>query len=529
LQAVDVAEGAAVTQQKIERISETEEEKELARDLFAEIDINKAGAITQQQLESALDAREGHEELKGALRSLLFSGDSQAKITFDKFCGAFKKLPRVRGERVAWARTLRLEELLARLLPRGDTFDGLQGLKAPLLKDEDLSKFTLKISAAFAAALPSLLFEELERLRAVGTGAAGAVAHVNSKFALDGAFVGQFATLHDFYRGPEALIGTPNPRIEEGMDAEHCRRPNRDTQFTTSNYNVTTTPAAEWEFVVRPRMDGDYPHTPRDRARWKPGNRWKGEHGRDVVPLADVLALAEVSKAAMGRPEVIALRLYTGPTFALYNARLRGFPAADVACLQGNSYETTIFAIASGITKLSRVTGIPPGRRLYRGLGGMLLPRQFWEEFDESRVALAVCVAPAPGTAVGDAERLVVERLKAAMQAAAAAAAAANRPTQTFFDLGGTHLLLSLQGGGSLGAAAGRGIRVVSPPQPCGAGRVRMAVALPVPKVDLTDAIKAELMSAVQTVCGVGTSVEVEDVIEKPRDFKGGGTVYPKT
>ena len=42
-------------------------------------------------------------------------------------------------------------------------------------------------------------------------------------------------------------------------------------------------------------------------------------------------------------------------------------------------YETTIFVITSGITKLSKVTAIPANRLLYRGLGGMLLPDKFWK------------------------------------------------------------------------------------------------------------------------------------------------------
>ena len=47
--------------------------------------------------------------------------------------------------------------------------------------------------------------------------------------------------------------------------------------------------------------------------------------------------------------------------FVLYNASLRGFPAWDVECLvdaaggPANKYETTIFVIASGIIKLSKV------------------------------------------------------------------------------------------------------------------------------------------------------------------------------
>ena len=57
----------------------------------------------------------------------------------------------------------------------------------------------------------------LRKLRSTGGGAGSEVQeHINSKFVLDGAFVGRFATLDVFFAGPEQLIGTPNPKIEEG-------------------------------------------------------------------------------------------------------------------------------------------------------------------------------------------------------------------------------------------------------------------------------------------------------------------------
>ena len=127
----------------------------------------------------------------------------------------------------------------------------------------------------------------------------------------------RFATLDDFYKGPEHLIGIPNPKVREGVEKEHCLRGNATKCFTSSNYNVTTCPATEWEFVVCPKEHGaDYPHTPRDKALWKVGNAWKGEHGREVIKLADVLSNAavqlHVNKAGLIEVEVICLRLYTG-------------------------------------------------------------------------------------------------------------------------------------------------------------------------------------------------------------------------
>ena len=45
-----------------------------------------------------------------------------------------------------------------------------------------------------------------------------------------------------------------------------------------------------------------------------------------------------------------------------------------------NRYVTTLHAIVSGIRKLARVEPIPEGRCVYRGLGGMLLPKAFHDK-----------------------------------------------------------------------------------------------------------------------------------------------------
>ena len=54
--------------------------------------------------------------------------------------------------------------------------------------------------------------------------------------------------------------------------------------------------------------------------------------GRDRVGSNDTLMKIDkvagvVQKAGILKEEVLALRLYTGPVYLLYNAKLRGFPA----------------------------------------------------------------------------------------------------------------------------------------------------------------------------------------------------------
>ena len=65
------------------------------------------------------------------------------------------------------------------------------------------------------------------------------------------------------------------------------------------------------------------------------------------------------------------------PQFQIYNLVLRQWPRDQFDALQ-NVYTTTIFCLVSGVTKISRVTEISEGTILYRGLGNMRLPRQFF-------------------------------------------------------------------------------------------------------------------------------------------------------
>ncbi len=46
---------------------------------------------------------------------------------------------------------------------------------------------------------------------------------------------------------------------------------------------------------------------------------------------------------------------------------------------QGIMYTSTIYCLVSGVTKVSRRTKIPAGLVLYRGFGGLKLPKQFYK------------------------------------------------------------------------------------------------------------------------------------------------------
>jgi NLR family CARD domain-containing protein 3 len=69
---------------------------------------------------------------------------------------------------------------------------------------------------------------------------------------------------------------------------------------------------------------------------------------------------------------------YTGPEYIPMNAILRSYPPEILDILLGNTMSTTLFCVASALKKLAKGTEVPEGGKVYRGLGKMLLPRQFW-------------------------------------------------------------------------------------------------------------------------------------------------------
>ena len=103
-------------------------------------------------------------------------------------------------------------------------------------------------------------------------------------------------------------------------------------------------------------------------------------HERRIVPIEELLQRPLAKKAKLTRAEMIAVVLYTGPMFVVYNGILRQFPEElyDVFLESDNRFSTTIFVLVSAIQKLSRCMHIPAGMLLFRGLGGTLeLPDSF--------------------------------------------------------------------------------------------------------------------------------------------------------
>jgi hypothetical protein len=356
--------------------NEDEDDMEIFTALFSEIDTDMDGEISIAELESAFTRFNDQALVSAALPSLMQEGSK--KLNFSQFSHFLRKLPRIRGPRVRWASTLGLDAELARHLKIGDLSDGLKGLKG--MSDAETDQHITHVCSCFSAQLPAILKSGFNALKYKNC--INASEFINTKFCLDGAFVGSFASLQEFHDGPEKLLGAPNPLVGLGIKREHCERPSASKYFTTPNYNLTTKPKDEYDFVFEPREDYAYPHTPYDKSKWRDEFKlvWKGQCGREIKTLAHFMSNEIVIQANLKLVEVGTLRLYSGPMYVQYNAVLRNYPREICLLLNGNKYETTIFCITSGIVKLSRISQIPPNRRLFRGLGGMILPEQFLKE-----------------------------------------------------------------------------------------------------------------------------------------------------
>ena len=88
---------------------------------------------------------------------------------------------------------------------------------------------------------------------------------------------------------------------------------------------------------------------------------------------------ALIASKPMNECEVIAGRAYTGPLYVKMNGSLRKASQkfGEQAHLKGNSYTNLIYACNSLLRKFSEISIIPPGRKVSRGMSGVILPGCF--------------------------------------------------------------------------------------------------------------------------------------------------------
>jgi len=275
------------------------------------------------------------------------------KLTFGEFRKAAASLLMGIRELESWVTSLELHKLVAKQLPPSMSIeDPLDGLKQ--LSDADIDALCDTVKDDFAALLK-------HHVNAMRTGEKlKSTEESNGKFCMDEDGEMEYGQLAEFFKGLDGHIGLPHPRVLEVMEDEHKSRADSKLEFTTKNYGGTVTfPAQEWEFVVAPDAGKEYPGGPRAKRG-----------------IQELLAHPNSQAAGLTEPEIIALRLYTGPMYIKYNNRLRPNGGSD-GLGPGTGYVTTIHAVVSGVIKLARVWQLPENRKVYRGVFSGNLPSSF--------------------------------------------------------------------------------------------------------------------------------------------------------
>jgi hypothetical protein len=154
-----------------------------------------------------------------------------------------------------------------------------------------------------------------------------------SKFSMD-MYSMMAGPVEMFYKGLTDRIGSPSLNYEDAMRAEHCCCGGHSYEFTSGNYRITTTPHKEWLYVVG---DGNGQRTPCPDM----------QHGRCIIPIDQLLRTYSAINAQLTRAEMIAVVLYTGPMFMIYNSMLRRYPIDQYQFFRDrdNQFSTTIFVL----------------------------------------------------------------------------------------------------------------------------------------------------------------------------------------
>lgn len=174
-------------------------------------------------------------------------------------------------------------------------------------------------------------------------------------------------TIEDFHRGLVGRIGSANLDFFNAMKAEHCSKAGSKDEFETLNYAIKSTPYREWCLVVD-----------KEKVVPEPDMRY----GRRIPDIDELMTLDVAKRAKLSRPEVIAVVLYTGPLYYVYNSILRRWPEETYNRFKNrnNLFSTSITVLVSAVQKIACVMPLKEGLTLYRGLGGRVcLPRSFFK------------------------------------------------------------------------------------------------------------------------------------------------------
>jgi hypothetical protein len=208
--------------------------------------------------------------------------------------------------------------------------------------------------------------------------------------------------LSHFYDGIDKRIGVVSLDFYEQMRKEHCEYFGCDVLFKPNNYKIKTCPRDEWLLITEgkgaergasmwPISRDDLKNPVRRRI---PAHWWDHTNpSSNTILRSDIGDLKRRSEKVLKylrkqhnvqlrKEELVAIILFSGPMYAVYNAKLSDFPPKIKNDFKDAKFTTTIHAIISAIQKLSVKS--PVQNLVFRGTGGWgHLPECFWNPQDD--------------------------------------------------------------------------------------------------------------------------------------------------
>jgi hypothetical protein len=102
------------------------------------------------------------------------------------------------------------------------------------------------------------------------------------------------------------------------LRAQMAREHASTEALTDASRRITTSAADEWALVTNPPKKEKENSSPRSKTSAPSSSGGQGEHdergevGRKLLAVSEVMEMPEAQEAALSEEEVIALRLYTG-------------------------------------------------------------------------------------------------------------------------------------------------------------------------------------------------------------------------
>jgi hypothetical protein len=204
----------------------------------------------------------------------------------------------------------------------------------------------------------------------------------------------------DHIGGFRSLVGDSDSRdsVYDQMKSEHWEF--ASVTFTSNNYGIVTNSKEEWDKVVNgdPTFEDGVTYAGGATTRRRIPSSWWAEdedaidntceRRRLQVRHRDVDDAGERSRKVIAElaaqhglsvDEAIAIIMYTGPMYRVYNCLLEKYTEQDYERFRGG-FKTTIAVIVGALEKLSRNSS---AQTVYRGSGGWgRLPDCFWTPAD---------------------------------------------------------------------------------------------------------------------------------------------------